>query len=716
MFDWNDEELENIIWGETGESDDHIVPYPKGNEEKPPGLCGDRIKAEVNQEAASIIPTEQKKRIAKTELHGVKLESNSQCDTNEGIPPDGYGIDSWPALSLSNAAKSDKDSMGAEVSNNLTEIAKYDSSRDRAALADSGSEVFQNQHEDREQGDFVDYGWANIGSFDDLDRIFSNDDSMFGHVSLANADELWSSSNDVTSTQEKSFPLSMDSPNLGSGALNRTTENFEIKTEHMLYPDQSFTPAYEKINHPTSHPQQNGQANMSHIEYTGSESKTLKKEKTDLDMVGDTSEFVNSHLDAVGTSNDFVDKVNRQKKLLKGRKKSVEKSGRRQLEDVCTTCSPSGNQFQQFDGQFQSPMDQICPSPVLHQQRQLQGPESLQYHHFSNTLLAPSMYRNMTNQYPAMPLLPHIHSEEDDRQVVLPGCKISPGKENILKKSPDAAVKPLMMTPQEKIEKLRRRQQMRAMLAIQKQQQQLTHKVSCINNAVTQKSLIENQTQLIEGGTIEVEENLATLPPLDQNSLVEQDDFNTNSMAIDDCSVEDTILYQLQDVIAKLDIRIRLCIRDSLFRLAQSAMQRHYATDTGSTNKSSRDEALTKEEITSHNRMPDVETETNPIDRTIARLLFHRPLDLSRKHPETPESPVSTKPQCERKPISLTSMPMGFFPEGSRNKQNLSHQGSIPCSFAEEDKSKNSPCIDSSENASNSCPADGGAMEVDASH
>lgn len=40
------------------------------------------------------------------------------------------------------------------------------------AQLDDGPELFQNQLEDREQGEFVDYGWSNVGSFDDLDRIF----------------------------------------------------------------------------------------------------------------------------------------------------------------------------------------------------------------------------------------------------------------------------------------------------------------------------------------------------------------------------------------------------------------------------------------------------------------------------------------------------------------------------------------------------------------
>lgn len=37
---------------------------------------------------------------------------------------------------------------------------------------DEDAGTHRNSYEGKEQGDFVDYGWANIGSFDDFDRIF----------------------------------------------------------------------------------------------------------------------------------------------------------------------------------------------------------------------------------------------------------------------------------------------------------------------------------------------------------------------------------------------------------------------------------------------------------------------------------------------------------------------------------------------------------------
>jgi hypothetical protein len=97
------------------------------------------------------------------------------------------------------------------------------------------------------------------------------------------------------------------------------------------------------------------------------------------------------------------------------------------------------------------------------------------------------------------------------------------------------------MTPQEKIEKLRRRQQIQAMLAIQKQQQQLVH----------QKCSQENQIQHVEGADLEVED-LSTLASFDPNSPIEQDDSNTVSLAVNDYSMEDTVLYRLQDIISKV--------------------------------------------------------------------------------------------------------------------------------------------------------------------
>ena len=76
------------------------------------------------------------------------------------------------------------------------------------------------------------------------------------------------------------------------------------------------------------------------------------------------------------------------------------------------------------------------------------------------------------------------------RQPLLSRYEASLGVMNPVSKSVDL-VKPLTMTPQEKIEKLRRRQQMQAMLAIQKQQQEFSHQVPSSNKSMNEKCAIE---------------------------------------------------------------------------------------------------------------------------------------------------------------------------------------------------------------------------------
>ena len=118
--------------------------------------------------------------------------------------------------------------------------------------------------------------------------------------------------------------------------------------------------------------------------------------------------------------------------------------------------------------------------------------------------------------------------------------------------------------------------------------------------------------------------------------------------------------------------------------------------------------------------MPDAETETNPIDRTVAHLLFHRPLELTGNHYDKLDSSISAKIQCESKTANLENLPVGCMPEkGLKSNQQCSHQGfKNSCSLFETrpmDQFKNSPCIDTSENASNNGPAVVGAQELEAS-
>ncbi|KAK6163037.1 hypothetical protein DH2020_002878 [Rehmannia glutinosa] len=502
-------QLTNIIWDEAGESDDHIVPYPDQIEEKPPVLFGDPAKKETNQQISNITPVEQKKHTVKSE-HGVELDSSCKHDIGESAT--GFGLDSWPDgpdPSSSNAAKSDQDSIGAATSNNVTKSLKSGSLRDEATQFDKDSDIFENPQEDGEQGDFVDYGWANIGSFDDLDRIFSNSDPIFGDISAGNADELWPSSKDVGST-----PLSDDSSDLPIGAQRTSIDR------SMLDPNQSFISGYEKLNEITSHASQDVQASIDTIEQSGGKSNLLLKEKSFV--MGEKIQTCCKQL------NEFPDKGNRQKKLPRGQKLS-KKSDVRQLHDLSGTWTSSGSPLQQANSHYAPSLVNQSPPLMLTQQSPLQRPGPFQPKHFSGPHLASPLYGNMLNHYPAIPVLAQVSS----------GYEVPLVNANSSKNSEGAAVRPPAMTPREKIEKLRRRQQMRAILAIQKQQLQFGNQASVSDHSS------------MEGGKVEVDKGLSNFPSVEPNSPIEQYDSNAIGPAFDNCSVEESVLYRLQDTIAK---------------------------------------------------------------------------------------------------------------------------------------------------------------------
>ena len=246
----------------------------------------------------------------------------------------------------------------------------------------------------------------------------------------------------------------------------------------------------------------------------------------------------------------FTAQVGNQKRISKTRKRSGGREGHL-LQDSSNIWSPHGNQLQQYD-QIPPSVPHIGTASILSQQTQPQGPACSQYQQSSNSFVAPSMFGSIKNQYYTMTSSPKNYFMKDD-QSVLSDYECSANTTSPLSGFPGTSTNPLRMTPQEKIEKLRKRQQMRALLAIQKQQQKFRHRVSTNDYSVAQKCLRKNQIELMHGGNTEAEENVSTLLPIDPISPIEQDDCNTIPLAVDDYySMEGSTLHQLQDAIAKV--------------------------------------------------------------------------------------------------------------------------------------------------------------------
>ncbi|KAK1417620.1 hypothetical protein QVD17_26750 [Tagetes erecta] len=110
------------------------------------------------------------------------------------------------------------------------------------------------------------------------------------------------------------------------------------------------------------------------------------------------------------------------------------------------------------------------------------------------------------------------------------------------------------------------------------------------------------------------------------------------SSALDEISLEATSFRQLRQVMEQLDLRTKLCIRDSLYRLARSAEQRHNNPNqsSGDTDVNDLGGPLLSERTNKCSGFMDIETDTNPIDRSVAHLLFHRPSESLKLPPPFP--------------------------------------------------------------------------------
>ncbi|XP_073151377.1 protein LNK2-like isoform X2 [Henckelia pumila] len=677
-FDWDDLELTNIIWGEAGESDDHIVPYANQNEEKHLVLFGDLANKEINIETSGVGPIEQKKPPSNRNCQ-VELANDSKYNICDHSPR--FALDSWHDVSDTSGIdveKRDPDITGTNEPNNITTSLEGGLSTDETPQFGEASGYLQNPSEDTEKSDYVRYDWANIESFDVLDRIFNNDDPIFGDINVGYTDESWSSCKDGNSCLSKLTPTSSDSSNLPLGALRSMSDACDYKPQYALDLDESFLSEYEKL-HGSKSQSWDVQARKATIEhFVGNSNLLMNKETPGINEKG---QELPKQLDDcnAATVNAFPVKGNEQKRFMKNQK--LKETSKNQMHDTCATRCTTNSMFVPVNDRYAPSRFKACPPLVLSQQKQVQRTEQFQRKSFSGPVFAPSLCGNMVYHYPSTSHL-SLKFQPDKKSHIL-ACS------NPVKKSVDAAMNPPVMTPEEKIEKLRRRQQLRVILAIQKQQHQFGNPVS-----------VENST--IEGGNVEVDEIISGFPSLDPNSVMGHDDNNAVTMPLSICSVEESVLRRLQDSISRLDLKIRLCIRDSLFRLAKSAIQRHCLSDTSSANTRTRDEI--NKDIDNHEGftgIPDVERNTNPIDRFVAHLLFHTPMESSEELSETPDTSVSATAFYERKQNSSKSLANGYVPERFESPQVVfPHASKIPCTNVEKGPSNNVPCLGAFENAS----------------
>ncbi|CAM8878836.1 unnamed protein product [Rhodiola kirilowii] len=334
----------------------------------------------------------------------------------------------WNNPIISTADKKDHESSVSNLAGSAGTTQNLLSSGDGAAQSVKNSETFQSQFEEQENSDFVDYSWTDIGSFDVLDKLFSNDDPIFCNAGLGSVDELWSASKDAGYSLENHF-MSVESLTSLPGSNETVYEQNKVRTE---YTDNSNQPISDR----------------------GIRMDCKSYDCSDADVPTDGAACNE------GNGKLKLKEVNKQKKMKTRKAANQRIKGKSMLSPYGSQYHP-GNNFQQFGKQEATSM--VHSYPFLE-------PSQLRHsavHPGSNQFSLPS--DNIYGQYTGMPMLPQLHCGVGTLQHKNPGYDVSHGSS--LLKTSHAPLKPLFMSPQEKIDKLRRRQQMQAMLAIKKQQQ-----------------------------------------------------------------------------------------------------------------------------------------------------------------------------------------------------------------------------------------------------
>uniref|UniRef100_I1PK66 Protein LNK2 n=1 Tax=Oryza glaberrima TaxID=4538 RepID=I1PK66_ORYGL len=275
-------------------------------------------------------------------------------------------------------------------------------------------------------------------------------------------------------------------------------------------------------------------------------------------------------------------------------KKSV-RSRRRTEERGKSKMSNSTSGFSQNQGQHRPAsshsLAKVPAQPLQTQYLLLHDNKNMGQLQQANQFIFPG-YGYPSYQFPGIPLMSNVQAESHQTKPATTNYRTSidsPKQSSSAEKSQDIPSRPLMMTPQEKIEKLRRRQQMQALIAIQQQQQQFGQDGSGSDTMVPQAYSPKSKNPDSLGSSVVIDDNANKVFSLELIPTGHEE-IQKSSGIPDDLFIEEKIYYQLQDALAKLDTRTRRCIRDSLLRLAHSVSERQITSDRSSANKSNKDD------------------------------------------------------------------------------------------------------------------------------
>ncbi|CAN4107994.1 unnamed protein product [Withania somnifera] len=448
-----------------------------------------------------------------------------------------------------------------------------------------------NSCEDKDSNDLLYYSWPEIENFEVVDRMFRSSDSTYGFGPGSEDDLGWLSSSDVIEGSGDGLTSGFKFPCPASSVLGCTSASHEtsrpketnISTNNSGTENQSLG-----YNGSSWSSEKNESVNLSHLCYLNVSSnlqcKLVPEKKAEVHGGGVQVEVASNNQSRI--NNNAVNSM--QKKHSKHQNRSEGKRKCSYLENGDTlNYTDSLPEEKKLPSGASSTQLNFASTGVL-QHKLAQDPGfgyldgSFSYMH------SDYCHSDGSALHPTLPILKY---ESNGPVSLSPKDSYASNQVQSMEGSPDPSFQVASMTRNEKVEKLFHQSGVK----------------------------VENNRDF---------EGVGKRIPIELGSSVVQECSSINS-GLDEISEEAASFHQLQRVMEQLDIRTKLCIRDSLYRLARSAEQRHRHANLniGSGDDGGTSGPLISEGTHKCTGYIDIETDTNPIDRSIAHLLFHRPSD-----------------------------------------------------------------------------------------
>ncbi|PIN16355.1 hypothetical protein CDL12_10989 [Handroanthus impetiginosus] len=698
-------EFEDIAWDELCGTDDHIVPHPGpervddqsflgDSHKKPrrevtniPSSTRDRSTAEHDEQV-----TEQVQYSPLSKGRNIMLEKDSWSHTPSGVFPsssDSGSIKEASSLTSENTTSSSHAFKSNSTCLNGNELCENDTNKANAVDNNSFSfplsdithtgnnlDFFENT-QDKDSSDFLYYGWPEIGNFEDVDRMFRSCDSTFGLGPskeemdwLSSADNIGGSEDVVNSAFKFPSPDTKPVENVSQNDDSPKSYSFNesgMMNEPTKHKDGSWTSekSGSYISFVTGPAMANGKDGFIPKEQINEQKKQVKLQNQ---SVGKRKEHCSSNPSFLHMSN----LPNEVLQLPSGATSHQTFLSEHALgPDSCnylrsplpyvhsnnssltnqTSVNPTPSAVKSEDNDLTSTSPRVHMSNLPNEVLQLPsgatshqtflsehalGPDSCNY------LRSPLPYvhsnnSSLSNQTSVNPTPSAVKSEDNDLTSTSPRGASHASSLPSLENAHNHSFRVTSPAGSGKREKLHNRQSSQSSEKSSLENASAMVQATIVNPGSTGKQVQYpgDKSENLSG----IEEVSHFIPAELGSSNIQESSMMTSGM--DDISLEAASFRQLQLVMEQLDLRTRLCIRDSLYRLARSAEQRHNHATLNDSSGDKRDAggAFMAEGA---NSLMDMETDTNPIDRSIAHLLFHRPSESIPAHDSSPLKTPST--------------------------------------------------------------------------